>query len=152
MPRIACRVVCGRLLVMATFAPTSALVSVDFPEFGRPTTQANPARYVVTVSQHASGACRTMSAHGGRGGWRWRCGGARRPVGTVQAAASGRAARGRLPALGGSPAGPHPAAVRLLHAGRPAGPLGAAAAVGRLRRLGGTHPLSLHDALPLARV
>jgi hypothetical protein len=42
MPRIARRVVCGRLLVMATFDPTSAFMSVDLPTFGRPAKQANP--------------------------------------------------------------------------------------------------------------
>ena len=45
MPRMVCRVVCGLLEVIATFWPTSALVSVDLPAFGRPTRQANPARY-----------------------------------------------------------------------------------------------------------
>lgn len=34
---MACLVVCGRVDVIATFAPTSALVSVDLPVFGRPT-------------------------------------------------------------------------------------------------------------------
>ena len=37
------RVVSGRSEVIATFWPTSALVSVDFPVFGRPTTHTNPA-------------------------------------------------------------------------------------------------------------
>ena len=37
MPRIVCRVVCGRFDVMAIFSPTSALVSVDLPVLGRPT-------------------------------------------------------------------------------------------------------------------
>ncbi len=44
MPRIVWRVVCGLLDVMATFVPTSAFVSVDFPAFGRPTKHANPER------------------------------------------------------------------------------------------------------------
>src|SRR5690606_14200158 len=44
MPRMVCRVVCGLLEVIATFPPTSALVSVDLPAFGRPTRQANPLR------------------------------------------------------------------------------------------------------------
>ena len=44
MPRTACRVVCGLLEVIATFSPTSALVSVDLPALGRPTKQAKPAR------------------------------------------------------------------------------------------------------------
>jgi hypothetical protein len=30
--------------VIATFCPTSAFSSVDFPALGRPTTQANPER------------------------------------------------------------------------------------------------------------
>ena len=42
MPRITRRVVCGRSLVIATFAPTSALVRVDLPTLGRPTRHANP--------------------------------------------------------------------------------------------------------------
>ena len=44
MPRIVCRVVCGFGDVIATFVPTSAFVSVDFPTLGRPTKQANPLR------------------------------------------------------------------------------------------------------------
>jgi hypothetical protein len=44
-PRMACRVVCGRLLTMPTFSPTSAFVSVVLPAFGRPTRQAKPLRY-----------------------------------------------------------------------------------------------------------
>jgi hypothetical protein len=42
MPRIAWRVVCGRFDVIATFAPTSAFISVDLPVFGRPTKQTKP--------------------------------------------------------------------------------------------------------------
>src|SRR6185437_11075409 len=44
MPRITRRVVCGRSLVIATLAPTSAFVSVDLPTLGRPARQANPDR------------------------------------------------------------------------------------------------------------
>ena len=44
MPRMVCRVVCGLLDVMATLLPTSALVSVDLPAFGRPMRHAKPAR------------------------------------------------------------------------------------------------------------
>src|ERR1035441_9324739 len=44
MPRIARRVVCGRLLVIATLVPTSAFISVDLPTFGRPAKQAKPDR------------------------------------------------------------------------------------------------------------
>src|SRR6187549_3186198 len=44
MPRMARRVVCGLSLVMATFSPTSAFVSVDLPTFGRPTNVTKPDR------------------------------------------------------------------------------------------------------------
>ena len=44
MPRTTVRVVCGLEEVIATFWPTSALVSVDLPALGRPTKQANPLR------------------------------------------------------------------------------------------------------------
>ena len=44
MPRIARRVVCGLSLVIATFSPTSAFVSVDLPTFGRPTNVTKPER------------------------------------------------------------------------------------------------------------
>src|SRR5271168_1797207 len=37
-----CRVVCGRFEVIATLLPTSALVSVDLPVFGRPTKHTKP--------------------------------------------------------------------------------------------------------------
>jgi hypothetical protein len=42
MPRIARRVVCGRLLVMATLVPTRAFISVDLPTLGRPAKHAKP--------------------------------------------------------------------------------------------------------------
>jgi hypothetical protein len=42
MPRMARRVVCGRLLVMAIFVPTRAFISVDLPTLGRPTKDAKP--------------------------------------------------------------------------------------------------------------
>ena len=42
IPRIARRVVCGRLLVIATLAPTSAFIRVDLPTFGRPAKAAKP--------------------------------------------------------------------------------------------------------------
>jgi hypothetical protein len=47
-----CRVVCGRLEVIATFEPTSALVKVDFPVFGRPTKQTKPERNSVIGRIH----------------------------------------------------------------------------------------------------
>ena len=46
MPRMARRVVCGLAEVIATLVPTRAFVSVDLPTFGRPTKQANPARWL----------------------------------------------------------------------------------------------------------
>ena len=49
MPRITRRVVCGRSLVIATLAPTRALVSVDLPTLGRPTRDANPERNALPV-------------------------------------------------------------------------------------------------------
>ena len=42
MPRTTVRVVCGLSEVIATFCPTSALVSVDLPAFGRPTNDTKP--------------------------------------------------------------------------------------------------------------
>src|SRR5215207_5829065 len=45
MPRIACRVVYGLLLVIATLVPMSAFVNVDLPALGLPTKHAKPARY-----------------------------------------------------------------------------------------------------------
>src|SRR6266498_1792593 len=50
MPRTARRVVWGRLLVIATLAPTSAFISVDFPTLGRPAKQAKPDRNAGTVA------------------------------------------------------------------------------------------------------
>src|SRR5690606_38005826 len=44
IPRIVRRVVCGRLLVIATLVPTSAFINVDLPTLGRPMKQANPDR------------------------------------------------------------------------------------------------------------
>jgi hypothetical protein len=38
------RVVCGRLLVIATLVPTRAFIRVDLPTLGRPRKQANPDR------------------------------------------------------------------------------------------------------------
>ena len=49
MPRMACRVVCGLLEVIATLLPTSALVSVDLPVLGLPTKQAKPDRWSCPV-------------------------------------------------------------------------------------------------------
>ncbi len=43
IPLITRRVVCGRLLVIATLVPTSAFISVDLPTLGRPAKQAKPA-------------------------------------------------------------------------------------------------------------
>ena len=45
MPRMALRVVSGRDEAMAICVPISALISVDLPTFGRPTTATKPERY-----------------------------------------------------------------------------------------------------------
>src|SRR5260370_807087 len=50
MPRTPRLVVCGRLLVIATLVPTSALSRVDFPTLGRPAKQAKPERYAVVTA------------------------------------------------------------------------------------------------------
>src|SRR6476620_3371254 len=49
MPRIVCRVVCGRLEVIATLVPTRALVNVDLPVLGRPMKHTNPERNSLTA-------------------------------------------------------------------------------------------------------
>ena len=49
-------VVCGRLLVMATLAPTSAFIRVDLPVLGRPTKQANP-----DLNLAAAGVCGALT-------------------------------------------------------------------------------------------
>jgi hypothetical protein len=56
MPRMARRVVCGFELVIATFSPTSALVSVDLPTFGRPTKETKPARNLAASLRDPSNA------------------------------------------------------------------------------------------------
>ena len=56
-PRLARRVVCGRSEMIATFAPTIALTSVDLPTFGRPARPANPER--------VAGAPEVLSLHAG---------------------------------------------------------------------------------------
>ena len=50
MPRTTVRVVCGLSEVITTLLPTSALVSVDLPAFGRPTNETNPLRCSVGCS------------------------------------------------------------------------------------------------------
>ena len=74
MPRIACRVVCGLDEVIAIFAPTSALISVDLPALGRPTKHAKPERKPAGTSGNVTahpGSCAenialtTVPAHGG---------------------------------------------------------------------------------------
>ncbi len=67
MPRITRLVVCGRSLVIATFAPTSALVSVDLPTLGRPARQAKPERKAAPGRGSGSGA----PAPGERAGDGW---------------------------------------------------------------------------------
>ena len=55
MPRTVCRVVCGRLEVIATFWPTRAFVRVDLPALGRPTKQAKPARWAASAAARMTG-------------------------------------------------------------------------------------------------
>jgi hypothetical protein len=43
-PRIALRVVCGRSEMIETFFRKSWFIRVDFPTFGRPTSETNPER------------------------------------------------------------------------------------------------------------
>src|SRR5699024_1060168 len=60
MPRIARRVVCGLVDVIATFSPTRALVSVDLPTLGRPTRATKPERCTarrLPSPAVAAGAC-----------------------------------------------------------------------------------------------
>ena len=78
MPRIACRVVCGRDDVIAIFEPISALVSVDLPAFGaaKPT-KARPkpdpgSSGIAAVSAHASPQDLAADRQGGGGGGRGR--------------------------------------------------------------------------------
>ena len=60
-PRICVRVVCGRSETIDTLRPTSWFTSVDFPTFGRPTSETNPDRNAVGVGRRAA-------AHAGRCG------------------------------------------------------------------------------------
>ena len=53
IPRTTVRVVCGLSEVIATLVPTSALVSVDLPAFGRPTNDANPLLKPAVLGAHA---------------------------------------------------------------------------------------------------
>src|SRR5919205_702012 len=57
IPRMVCRVVCGLAEVMATFLPTSALVRVDLPALGRPTSTENPAWYLPNGSPPSALFC-----------------------------------------------------------------------------------------------
>src|SRR5262249_45056373 len=49
MPTTRVRVVCGFGVTMATFVPTRAFRSVDFPTLGRPTMATVPARLAITL-------------------------------------------------------------------------------------------------------
>ena len=60
MPRIARRVVCGLSLVMATFSPTSAFVSVDLPTFGRPTNVTKPERPSTCSERRSDPSARSL--------------------------------------------------------------------------------------------
>ncbi len=60
MPRMAFRVVSGRDDAMAICDPISALINVDLPTFGRPTTATNPERYGMGAAESACSAVVTM--------------------------------------------------------------------------------------------
>src|SRR5690606_7165298 len=63
MPRMGTRVVCTLRETIDTFAPTSALTSVDLPALGAPITAMNPHRVVVgAVSEVPSGSFVTGSS------------------------------------------------------------------------------------------
>ncbi len=53
MPRIARRVVCGRIETIATWLPTIALTSVDLPTLGRPASPMKPERGSSQPLDHA---------------------------------------------------------------------------------------------------
>src|SRR5262249_12098174 len=78
IPRMRCRVVCGRLEVMLIRAPTRPLISVDLPTLGRPTTATSPQR---KSSAAADSAARRLligaRRRGLRGGAAARAGAAR---------------------------------------------------------------------------
>src|SRR6516225_5129960 len=48
MPRIRLRVVCGLRVTIASFSPTSAFNSVDFPVFGLPMIETKPERKAIS--------------------------------------------------------------------------------------------------------
>ncbi len=92
MPRMTRLVVCGLSLVIATLAPTRALVSVDLPTFGRPKRQAKPERKVGLVGSVGLGLVGLVGLAGlaGLAG-----GGGRRARGMAAGRAGGGAASGR---------------------------------------------------------
>ncbi|MGW2311176.1 hypothetical protein, partial [Actinomadura luteofluorescens] len=59
------RVVCGRLLVIATFVPTSAFINVDLPTLGRPIKQAKPV-FIAVLSSFGPGGPPSSSTAGDR--------------------------------------------------------------------------------------
>src|SRR6202790_3258437 len=70
MPRISVRVVCTLGVTIETFAPTSALSSVDFPTFGAPISATKPQRLAPSAGS-AIASCRLDALarqHGGGGG------------------------------------------------------------------------------------
>src|SRR3954447_24539300 len=105
-PRMACRVVCGRLLTMPTFSPTSALVSVVLPALGRPNRATKPLRrgdcgglLTGPVSHRVPTLPRTVGAGGTSGAESPSDGGAQGSVGAGEVHGGGR----RQVADGGQP-------------------------------------------------
>src|SRR4051794_18413714 len=75
-PRIARRVVCGRLETMTTWEPTIALTRVDLPTFGRPARPMKPDLLIAALPGRAPAAPasrrRRSRDRGRRGGGPWR--------------------------------------------------------------------------------
>src|SRR5271166_4986734 len=55
MPWMRLRVVWGLRVTMASFSPTSAFSSVDFPALGRPMMETNPERNAISGDPHLPG-------------------------------------------------------------------------------------------------
>ena len=75
MPTMRLRVVCGLEVTMATFRPTSALMSVDLPALGGPMSATRPQRCVVVIQSPAAARKRLPRriARGGAPGFAWLC-------------------------------------------------------------------------------
>src|SRR5271157_2702688 len=72
MPWMRLRVVCGLRVTMASFSPTSAFSSVDFPALGRPMMETNPERNAMSGGPDLPG-CETdpHTIHASFGGFEY---------------------------------------------------------------------------------